>query len=221
MKERLTDDLVAIRAARELKPGDYCNLGIGLPQLCASYVSSGVMVQSENGLLGYGPLITLDNLEALDPDYQDAGGYFVTRAPGMSVFDQLTAFIMIRSRRLTSIIGGLQVSENGDVAIHSLGTGDIYPQIGGSMDLAWGAKRLIVTMTHISKDGSPKILRKLSLPVTARGCVNLLITDIAVMAVTSRGLLLKEVAATWTTDEVQALTAAPLMIAPDLKEIEF
>ncbi len=221
MKDKLTDELVAVRAARELHPGDYCNLGIGLPQLCASYVREGVIVQSENGLLGYGPLITADNLEKLDPDYQDAGGYFVTFAPGMSVFDQLTAFAMIRSRRLVSIMGGLQVSASGDVAIHSLGETDVFTQIGGSMDLAWGAKRLIVTMTHTAKDGSPKIVEQLTLPVTARKCVSLIITDIAVIRVADEGLILEETAPLWTVEEVLSLTAARLNISPNIREMAF
>ena len=221
MKERLTEELVAMRAARELKPGDYCNLGIGVPQLCASYVPEGVTVQTENGAIGYGPLIGADNLDKVDLDMMDAGTRLYTAAPGMAFFDLLTSFAMIRSGRMTSILGGLQVAENGDVAIHSLSEGDNYPQIGGSMDLAWGARRLIVAMTHNSKEGEPKVVRQLGMPVTARACVDLIITDLAGIEVTPDGLLLKELAPGWTPEEVQEQTEARLTGAPDIKEMEF
>jgi len=220
MKERLSEEVIAMRAAKELKAGDYCNLGLGTPQLCASYMPQGVLVQTENGALGYGPLVTADELEKADPDFMDAGSAFFTAAPGMSFFDQLTSFAMIRSGRLISILGGLQVSEKGDLAIHSLSEDDEYPQIGGSMDLAWGAKRLIVAMTHNSKDAKPKIVKQLSLPISTKECVDTIITDLAVLEVTPEGLLLREVAPGWTAEEVQALTEARLIVADDLKEIE-
>lgn len=220
MKERLSEEVVAMRATKELKPGDYCNLGIGTPQLCASYVSQDIQVHTENGALGYGPLVTADEPEKMDPDLMDAGARFYSPAPGMSFFDQLTSFAMIRSGRLITILGGLQVSAKGDLAIHSLSEDDEYPQIGGSMDLAWGAKRVIVAMTHNSKDGKPKIVRQLSLPISAKECVDTIITDLAVIEVTPDGLLLKEVAPGWTTPEVQAVTEARLIVADDLKEIE-
>lgn len=220
MKEKLSEEVMAMRAAKELRVGDYCNLGIGTPQLCASYVPQGVLVQTENGALGYGPLVTADELEKADPDFMDAGSAFYTPAPGMSFFDQLTSFAMIRSGRLISILGGLQVSEKGDLAIHSLSEDDEYPQIGGSMDLAWGAKRLIVAMTHNSKDEKPKIVKQLSLPISTKECVDTIITDLAVLEVTPEGLLLREVAPGWTAEEVQALTEARLIVADDLKEIE-
>jgi 3-oxoacid CoA-transferase B subunit len=221
MKERLTEELVAIRACKELQPGDYCNLGIGTPQLCATHVPPGIYVETENGALGYGPLITADNWQQIDTDYQDAGGKFFTAAPGMSFFDMLTSFAMIRSGRLISILGGLQVSQKGDLAIHSTGEADEYPQIGGSMDLAWGAKRLIVTMTHNTRDGQPKIVKELTLPVSAEECVDLVITDLAVIEVTSEGLILKECAPGWTPQEVQDQTGAKLIVAETVKEIEF
>ena len=221
MKERLTEELVAARAARELKPGDYCNLGIGLPQLCASYVPEGVTVQTENGAIGYGPLIGADNYDQMDLDMMDAGAKFYTAAPGMAFLDLLTSFAMIRSGRLTSVLGGLQVAENGDVAIHSLSRDEKYLQIGGSMDLAWGAKRLIVAMTHSSKDGDPKVVRQLSMPVTARACVDLIVTDLAVIEVTPKGLLLKELAPGWTPQEIQQQTQARLAVADNVKDMQF
>jgi len=221
MKERLTEELVAMRACKELQPGDYCNLGIGTPQLCALYVTQGIYVQTENGALGYGPLVTADNWQQIDTDYQDAGGKFFTAASGMSFFDMLTSFAMIRSGRLISILGGLQVSQKGNLAIHSTGEGDEYPQIGGSMDLAWGAKRLIVTMTHNTKDGHPKIVKELGLPVSAQECVDLIVTDLAVIEITDEGLVLREFAPDWTPQEIQEQTGAQLIVAEDVKEMEF
>jgi 3-oxoacid CoA-transferase subunit B len=225
MKEKLTEELVAMRAARELMPGDYCNLGIGIPLNCAAYFAEGVMVQSENGVLGYGPVFdreSLDeNVERVDWDVVDAGMRYLEHVPGMSFFDMLTSFAMIRSGRLCSILGGLQVSEKGDAAIHSMSKDDIASKIGGSMDLAWGARRLIVTMTHCSKDGNPKIVRELTMPVTTRKRVNLIITDLAVIEVTGSGLVLKEYAPGWTPEEVQEQTGATLNVAADVKEIEF
>ena len=225
MKEKLTEELVAMRAAKELVPGDYCNLGIGIPLNCAAYAPEGVMVQSENGVLGYGPVYdreSLDeNIERVDWDVADAGMRYLEYVPGMSFFDMLTSFSMIRSGRLISILGGLQVSEKGDAAIHSMSKDDIASKIGGSMDLAWGARRLIVTMTHCSKDGNPKIVRELTMPVTTRGCVNLIVTDLAVIEVTDSGLVLKEFAPGWSPDEIIAETEAPLTIADDVREIEF
>lgn len=234
MKERMSEELVAMRAAKELKDGDYCNLGIGMPQLCASLVPETVKVQTENGALGYGPLLSIADMEQLreqpelieqlmeqrDPDMSDAGGRSFTAAPGMCFFDLLTSFAMIRSGRLISILGGLQVSEKGDLAIHSISETEEYPQIGGSMDLAWGAKRLIVAMTHTTKDNNPKIVKRLSMPLSASQSVDLIITDLAVIEVTPEGLLLKELAPDWTAPEVQSLTEAQLILGDDLKEVE-
>jgi 3-oxoacid CoA-transferase B subunit len=225
MKEKLTEELVAMRAARELMPGDCCNLGIGIPLNCAAYMPEGVLVQSENGVLGYGPVHDREslgeNVDLVDWDVADAGMRYLKHVPGMSFFDMLTSFAMIRSGRLYSILGGLQVSEKGDAAIHSMSKDDIASKIGGSMDLAWGAKRLIVTMTHCSKDGNPKIVRELTMPVTTRKRVNLIVTDLAVVEVTNAGLVLKEVAPGWTPEEVQEQTGAALTVAPDVREIEF
>lgn len=220
MKDRLTDELMAMRVAKELVPGDCCNLGIGLPLLCASYAPEGVMMQSENGVLGYGPLYTTDEIDLLDQDMVDAGMRYFQYVPGMSFFDMLTSFAMIRSGRLISILGGLQISDKGDVSIHSMSADEKATRIGGSMDLTWGAKRVIVVMTHSAKDGSPKIVRELTMPVTTRACVNLIVTDIAVIEVTTDGLVLKEFAPGWTPEEVVSETDAPLTIAADIREME-
>jgi len=221
MKERLTDELMAMRAAKELSTGDYCNLGIGVPLLCVSYIPEGVMVQSENGVIGYGPAYDNDELDKIDLDLIDAGMRYFQPLPGMAFFDQLTSFSMIRSGRLISILGGLQVSEKGDVAIHTVSEGNKTPRIGGSMDLAWGAKRLIIAMTHNAKDGSPKVVRDLTMPSTARVCVDLIITDIAVIKVTETGLVLQEFAPDWTPEEIITQTDASLMVAGDIKEMMF
>jgi 3-oxoacid CoA-transferase B subunit len=220
MKDRLTEELVAMRVAKELKPGDYCNLGIGFPQHCVSHIAEGVRVQTENGAAGYGPLIDVDNLDKVDADLVDAGAMFFTPAPGMCFFDMLTSFAIIRSGRLISVLGGLQVSEKGDVAVHSMSDSDIYLQIGGSMDLTWGVRKLIVAMTHNSKDGKPKIVKHLTMPLTAKKCVDLIVTDIAVIQVTNNGLVLIEVAPGWTPQEVQSCTEATLIVAPDVREME-
>jgi len=221
MKERLTEELIAMRVAKELKPGDYCNLGLGIPQLCASYAADGVIVQSEIGVLGYGPLYDDDSLDKINIDYVDAGVKYFQYLPGMSLFDLQTSFAMIRSGRMISVLGGLQVSERGDLAVHNKGEEEVAHRIGGSMDLAWGAKRLIVAMTHNIKDGSPKVVRKLTIPATTRACVNIIVTDLAVIEVTEKGLVLKEVAPGWTPEEVMAETEAKLMVASDVHEMEF
>jgi 3-oxoacid CoA-transferase subunit B len=220
MKEKLSEEVIAMRAAKELKDGDYCNLGIGIPQFCASYVPPGCQVQTENGAMGFGPLLTMDCIDQVNADMADAGARFFSRAPGMCFFDLLSSFVMIRSGRLISILGGLQVSEKGDLAIHSTDDVSGFPQIGGAMDLAYGAQRVIITMTHTTKDDKPKLVRNLSMPLSASQCVDLIITDIAVIEVKPDGLLLKEFAPGWTVEEIQALTEAHLNLAADLKEME-
>ena len=221
MKDRLTDELVAMRVAKELLPGDYCNLGIGIPLLCAAYIPEGVIIQSEIGVMGYGPVYDATMIESIDPDVADAGMRYLQHVQGMSFFDTLTSFVMIRTGRLVSVLGGLQVSEKGDLAVHSLGEDAGVPHIGGSMDLAWGAKHVIVAMTHNSKDGKAKVVRELSLPVTCKKRVNLIITDLAVLQVTSQGLLLLEYAPGWTPEEILARTDATMTVAQNAHEIEF
>ena len=220
MKQRLEREVIAMRAAKELKDGDYVNLGIGIPTLCALHIPEGVIFQSENGALGYGPLVTQDEVEKAEQYYVDAGGRYFTPAPGMAIFDLVTSFAMIRSGRLITILGGLQVSEKGDMANWNTGQDPLGGTIGGGMDLAMGAKRVIIAMEHTTKDGKPKIVEQCTAPITARDCVDLIITDLAVIEVTPEGLLLKEVAPGWSAAEVQALTEPRLIVAPDLKEIE-
>ena len=219
-KPRLDRDTIAMRAAMELKPGDYANLGIGIPNLCALYIPEGVIFQSENGALGYGPLVLEDEIDKAEFHYVDAGARFFTPAPGMAIFDVLTSFSMIRRGRLVSILGGLQVSEKGDLANWNSSGDALSGTIGGGMDIAVGAKKLIITMEHTTREGAPKILKECTYLLTARECVNLVVTDLAVIEVTPQGLLLKEIAPGWTVEEVQALTEPGLITARDLKEIE-
>jgi len=220
MKPRLEREVIAMRAAKELKEGDYVNLGIGIPNLCALHIPEGVIFHSENGALGYGPLVMQDEVEKADQHYTDAGGRYFTPAPGMSIFDLITSFAMISSGRLITILGGLQVSEKGDLANWNTGQDPLGGTIGGGMDLAVGAKRVIVAMEHSTREGKPKIVKQCTAPLTARECVDLIITDLAVIEVTPDGLLLKEVAPGWSAAEVQALTEPGLILAPDLKDIE-
>jgi 3-oxoacid CoA-transferase subunit B len=219
-KQRLDRDTISMRAAKELKAGDYANLGVGIPNLCALYVPEGVIFQSENGAVAYGPLVMEDEIQRAEFHYVDSGGRFFTLVPGTAFFDVMTSFLMIRGGRLVSILGALEVSAKGDLANWNTGGDALGGTIGGGMDLAVGAKRVIVTMEHTTKDGKPKIVKKCSYPLTAKECVDLIVTDLAVIEVTPRGLVLKEVAPGWTAQEIQALTEPKLKLAKDLKEME-
>ena len=221
MKQRLDEDTMAMRAAKELKDGDCANLGFGLPTLCALYVPEGIRFEAEAGILGYGHLVQGNEVDKADWHYIDASGRFVTPAPGMACFDVVASFIMIRSGRLISIMGGFQVSEKGDLANWNTGSGALGGTVGGAMDLANGAKRVIILMEHTAKDGKPKIVKRCTYPVTAKESVDLIVTDLAVIEVVpKKGLWLKEVAPGWTAKEIQDLTEAKLNIAKGLKEIE-
>jgi 3-oxoacid CoA-transferase B subunit len=219
MKHRLDRDGMAKRAAQELKDGDYVNLGFGIPNLCPPYAPEGVTFQTENGAIGYGPLVMEDELDKADFHYHDAIGRFWVPAPGMALFDVLTSFAMVRSGRMIVILGGLQVSEKGDLANWSTG-GPLGGTIGGAMDLAFGSKRVIVTMEHTTREGEHRLLKQCTYPLTARECVDLIVTDLAVVKVVPEGLVLKEIAPGWSVDEIQQATGPRLIIAPDLKEIE-
>ena len=220
MKNRLDREVIAMRAAKELKDGDCVNLGIGIPNLCALHMPEGVLFQTENGALGYGPLITEDDIDKADNHYVDAGGKFWTPIPGMALFDVVTSFAMIRSGRLMSILGGLQVSEKGDLANWHAGGDALGGTIGGGMDLAVGAKKVIVTLEHTTKENVPKILKECTFPLTARRCVDVVISDLAVIEITESGMVLREVAPGWSAEEVQSLTEPNLILAEDLKEID-
>lgn len=210
--------VIARRAAKELHDGDVVNLGIGLPTEIPNYLPAGVNVtlQSENGMIGMGP--TPEEGKE-DPWFINAGGGFITHTAGASTFDSATSFGIIRGGHVdVSILGAMQVDEQGDLANWMI-PGKKTPGMGGAMDLLVGAKRVILTMEHTAK-GNPKILKKCTLPLTAKGQVNLIITEMGVMEITPEGIVLTEINPVFTVEDVQAATEAKLIVSPNLKNME-
>jgi 3-oxoacid CoA-transferase B subunit len=210
-KPRLTREEIAARAAKELPDGAYVNLGWGIPNLIADYLPHGLTVffHSENGILGMGR-----RARAGEEDYDlvDAMKVPVTLAPGASFFHQADAHLMTRGGHLdVAVLGGFQVSEKGDLANWKVPGTRGSGGIGGAMDIAAGAKVLIVCMEHTTKDGAPKIVKHCIYPLTALACVDTIVTDLAVIDVRSEGLLLRETAPGWSRKEIQELTGAPLL----------
>jgi 3-oxoadipate CoA-transferase beta subunit len=210
-KPRLTREEIAARAARELPDGAYVNLGWGIPNLIADYLPPGLTVffHSENGILGMGR-----RARAGEEDYDlvDAMKVPVTLTPGASFFHQADAHLMTRGGHLdVAVLGGFQVSEKGDLANWKVPGARGSGGIGGAMDIAAGAKVLIVCMEHTTKEGAPKIVKQCTYPLTALACVDIIVTDLAVIDVRPEGLLLREMAPGWSRKEIQELTGAPLL----------
>ena len=218
-KPRLDREVIAMRVAKELPDGGYVNLGLGIPTLVSNFVSEGnvVFYHSESGVLNCGPLAEEGEN---DIDLINAGGQFLEMVPGMSFFNSADAFAMIRGGHVdVTVLGSHQVSAKGDLANWMLpqrGVGNV----GGAMDLAAGAKEVIVAMEHPARRDEPKIVETCTYPITGKECVTMIITDLAVIRCSPEGLVLLEVAPGWTPEEVQELTGAKLILSPDLKEYE-
>lgn len=217
---RLSREQIAQRAARELPDGACVNLGFGLPTLIADHLPPHIVVyfHSENGILGMGRRARPGEE---DYDLVDAMKVPVTLIPGASIFHQADAHLMTRGGHLdVCVLGGFQVSEKGDLANWKVPGAKGSGGIGGAMDIACGAKKLIICMEHTTKEGAPKIVRQCTYPITALACVHTVITDLAVIDVHSKGLYLREIAPGWTAAELQSVTDAPLIVPGSLRAIE-
>ena len=217
-KQRLTRQQMANRLAQEFQDGWLVNLGIGIPTLCSNYKQTDkqIIYHSENGVIGYGSICPRGQE---DHHLVNAGGQYVSLVEGASIIHHADSFAIIRSGMLDlTVMGAYEVAETGDFANWKT-QGRRGGGIGGAMDLAVGAKRVFIAMQHTLRDGTPRVLERCTLPVTARGVVKLLATDLGLFEVTESGLLMREIAPGYTPEEVQAVTAARLTVAADLKEM--
>jgi len=211
-------EIIAKRVAKELKDGDVVNLGIGLPTMVVNFLPAGVEVilQSENGIMGMGPAPAAGSENV---DIVNAGAQYVTVKTGAMFFDSATSFGIIRGGHVdATILGALEVDEKGNLS-NWIVPGKMVPGMGGAMDLVVGAKKVIIAMQHTQK-GEHKILKACTLPYTAVGVVDMIITEMGVMEITDKGIVLKEKHPNFTIEEVQAATGCELIISPDLKEME-
>lgn len=217
LKPRLSRELMALRIARELREGMVVNLGIGMPTLVSNYIPTdgSIILHAENGVIGYGPY---PEPGKEDPNLVNAGGEMVTLLAGAAFASHADAFAMIRGGHVdVTVLGGMQVSERGDLANWATPERGLGSP-GGAVDLAAGAQRVVVMMEHTTRDGKPKLVRECTYPLTGKGCVDVVVTDLGIFQVTSQGFLLKEIAPGWTPDEVRVMTEGRLVVANPLKE---
>ena len=218
-KQKAVREMIVKRIAREFKDGDVVNLGIGMPTMVANFIPEGVeiILQSENGFTGIGP-VSRNGEE--DPDLINAGNQFVTMLPGGCFFDSATSFGIIRGGHVdATVLGTLEVDQEGNIANYII-PGKMVPGMGGAMDLVVGAKKVIIATEHCDKNGKSKILKKCRLPLTAVAQADLIVTDMAVLERTDKGLVLKEVAPGYTVEDVLRNTEAELIVADDIKTID-
>ena len=216
-KQRLSRAMMALRVAQELKDGMVVNLGIGMPTLVSDYVPAdgSIILHAENGVIGYGAYPPEGQG---DPNLVNAGGEMVTLIPGGAFVHHADAAAIIRGGHLDiTVLGGMQVSEKGDLANWTTPTRGLGSP-GGAIDLAMGARSVVVMMEHTTREGEPKVVKECTYPLTGKGCVDTVVTDLGLFRVTSEGLVMVEFASGWTPEEVQALTEARLIVSPDIKE---
>jgi 3-oxoacid CoA-transferase B subunit len=219
-KERLPRELIAMRVAAELQPGEFVNLGIGIPNLVADFTpdEKGIVYHAENGILGLSKAQMQGGVDI--PDMRNAGGQPVTMIKGGWLMDSADSFAIVRGGHLdVAVLGGLQVAENGDLA-NWMRPSRAVGSVGGAADIATGARKLYIAMEHTTKEGELKVVKQCSYPLTARRCVTKVFTDVAVISVTPQGLVLEEMAPGWAAEEVQSITEPKLIVSPQLREIQ-